>query len=798
MAKYYYDKYTVEQIWEPDPSKWNWKHYERDSNPVKVSTGISFNGSTFTLTGTTEEMNVNSPEGMVRYYGGYTTAFRARRVINGWIERDRAFAEDVTKKSVRGTVVQSNIQAENGTYPSNGIHTDGYWYVRGSAVPTNTAPSMPGAFTAPTGDLEIGDSKVISWGRSTDAENNISRYRLEVSINGGAFTLIANVTSPSYTYTIPTAANIKFRVRAEDSGGLTSSYRESAVFTVTKPKYYWSKYNEKSVPEEPEKWNWKSEGDSLPVDRTGGTSITLSGDPVSPFRLIGPQVNLYNLPVGSSVYDEKGRIAYRYLKIEGHGYKAAIRHSAYLSDVTYESVRGDLVQSGIIAAEGSYPIDGKYTDGFWYVRGSKVNMSIAPPSPFSTPATGAILEPKQALTLTFGASTAPSISAYEVQYRYNENPWANVGTHTNTLTRAFTVTEDKTLKTVEFRVRAKNTSNVYSDYIYSEVFTVQHNKIPSITLNTDNNKTLYENDSFVIEGTALEPDVGDVLIVYYKINGGLARGFATKVSDGTAMSYKETLTFKSGKLHRGETAITDTLKEGTPYTLDVWAEDNQGGKSEIETRTFYVVPNRPPTLSIDAIEEASGLIDSDKVTINGMSADPDGNNVTVRYRINEETAVQIHNGPAGPFTFDVQLSKLKDGENTIVVEAIDTHDFKVSKTITLNKSPNQTPLAKSVQRYTIVPPAGNAKVVYLWLERDASERVQVDISMTNGTEPESFVPMIWNDEDSKEDPQPVTIAPGIVEDFFKFQSEVPAEKIAIQLSWTGDKPLFKVTGALLK
>ncbi|QTD40621.1 hypothetical protein [Sporosarcina sp. Te-1] len=448
--------------------------------------------------------------------------------------------------------------------------------------------------------------------------------------------------------------------------------------------------------------------------------------------------------------------------------------------------------------EGTYPTDGRHTDGYWYIQNSRVNASIAPPGPFTVPEIGAVLEPKQALTLTFGASTAPSISTYEVQSRYNENPWTDVGTHTNALTRAFTVTEDKTLKTVEFRVRAKNTSNVYSDYIYSDVFTVQHNKIPSITLNTENNKTLYENDTFVIDGSALEPDVGDVLIVYYRINGGLARGFATKVSDGTAMPYKETLTFKSGKLLRGDTAITDTLKEGTPYTLEVWAEDNQGGKSDVETRTYYVVPNRPPTLSIDPVTEASGMIDSDKVTIDGMSADPDGNNVTVRYRINEETAVQIHNGPAGPFTFDVQLSKLKDGENTIVVEAIDTHDFKVSKTITLNKSPNQTPLAKSVQRYTIVPPAGNAKVVYLWLERDASERVQVDISMTNGTEPESFVPMIWNDEDSKADPQPVTIAPGIVEDFLKFQSEVPAEKIVIQLSWTGDKPLFKVTGALLK
>jgi hypothetical protein len=36
---------------------------------------------------------------------------------------------------LRGSLVQSNIIAPDGTYPANGRHTDGYWYVRGSLVP---------------------------------------------------------------------------------------------------------------------------------------------------------------------------------------------------------------------------------------------------------------------------------------------------------------------------------------------------------------------------------------------------------------------------------------------------------------------------------------------------------------------------------------------------------------------------------------------------------------------------------------------------------------------------------------
>lgn len=85
----------------------------------------------------------------------------------------------------RGSLVQSNIVAEDGTYPANGRHTDGYWYVKGTVV--NTAPTMPGAFTQPSGNLEIGDSKVFAVGTASDAEGNLSKYIWEASINGGHF-----------------------------------------------------------------------------------------------------------------------------------------------------------------------------------------------------------------------------------------------------------------------------------------------------------------------------------------------------------------------------------------------------------------------------------------------------------------------------------------------------------------------------------------------------------------------------------------------------------------------------------
>ncbi|WP_342537371.1 hypothetical protein [Sporosarcina sp. FSL K6-3508] len=817
MAKYYYDKYTVTRVSYPDGyelgvtedgHRWSLKRDEMYQMTNGIPT-IKSNG----------QLDLDSFSSRVEGYnsankGGYFVFVDYNQTV---LLRGQPFDEGLyivfpncvrhaprTKYSFydgRGNLVQSNIVAENGTYPNNGKHNDGYWYVRKELI--NTAPTMPGAFSQPTGTLEIGDAKVFSVGASSDAEGNLSKYIWEAAINSGSYAKVGETSTPSFTYTIPTATSLKMRVKAVDSGGLESGYRESAVFTVSKPTYYWSKYNTLTTS------NWIENATFSEGYVNGDKKSFLSrgkrylyDKAANQYRISDLWTGFENVYNTDIAYEIREGYLYRYQAYDGTGSNSpsfmggtgdyfnnlvSVKDpSKNIYSPTYS--RGSLVQSNITAIEGSYPTDGRHSDGFWYVRGSRVSQSIAPPSAFTAPAINAVLEPKQALTLAFGASSAPSISTYEVQSRYNDGAWQNVGSHTSALTRSFTVTTDKTLTTVEFRVRAKNTSGVYSDYVYSEAFTIQHNKIPTLTLETENNKTLYEKDTFTIKGSALELDIGDVLIVYYRINGGTARGIETKLSDGSAIPFSEQLLFKSGKLYKGETEITGKLTEGTAHTLEVWAEDNQGGKSDVEKRTFYVVPNRPPLLTIDPITDQSDLINVDKVTVTGESFDPDDNDVVVRYRINNGINVEIHNGPAGEFSFDIPLSKLTDGENSIVVEVSDTYDFKFSKTIKLNKKANLTPLASAVQRYTIVPPAGSAQGVLLWIKRDEAQDVTVEISMTNGKEPEDFKPMEFDSSGPDEI--------GTVEDFYKFRSDVSAEKIAIKLSWTGDKPIHQIQGAL--
>ena len=47
--------------------------------------------------------------------------------------------------------------------------------------------------------------------------------------------------------------------------------------------------------------------------------------------------------------------------------------NVYFIDALQISVKGILIQENIVAENGAYPDDGKYTDGYWYVKGAKVN-----------------------------------------------------------------------------------------------------------------------------------------------------------------------------------------------------------------------------------------------------------------------------------------------------------------------------------------------------------------------------------------------------------------------------------------
>lgn len=318
---------------------------------------------------------------------------------------------------------------------------------------------------------------------------------------------------------------------------------------------------------------------------------------------------------------------------------------------------------------------------------------------------------------------------------------------------------------------------------------VSFNAIPNLTLNTSNNRTLYENDTFSIDGLASDTDIGNILIVKYQINSESARAISTAISDGTTeVPFNEQLVFKNGRFYKGNTEMSSSFSEGVAYQLKVWAEDDKGGKSVEHIRTFYAVPNRAPSLTVDSIENKTDLINADKMTISGNTVDLDGNDVTVRYKVNNGQTIQIHSGAAGAWSFDLSIKDLNTGDNVIVVEVIDNYNFKTSKTIRLKKHSTLEPISETIQRYKIVAPKGSAKGVLLWVQREESQIVNAEISMTDEGAPEAYVPMELTVT------APVSV--GIIEDEFIYETNTAKAEIYLKLKLTGTGAVTLISGVL--
>ena len=102
------------------------------------------------------------------------------------------------------------------------------------SVSVNTAPSVPASINVPS-SIEGGTNISLSWAASTDAEGNLSGYKVEKSTNGGSswsqiYQGTATSTTDAVEFGTPT---VQYRVKAYDSGGLESGWRTSSNITVT-------------------------------------------------------------------------------------------------------------------------------------------------------------------------------------------------------------------------------------------------------------------------------------------------------------------------------------------------------------------------------------------------------------------------------------------------------------------------------------------------------------------------------------------------------------------------------------
>lgn len=248
MALYYYNKYTSVPIYTCDKKETG--SYTGTNSPIKdvYSSYTQDSDCRFRGVGTPQTISVDSSGNRIGPESGYRISNNGDELYHYWNTRviDTDYGYDIrysyrsysrTSKLTgysRGNLVTSNIIAEDGTYPTNGRHSDGYWYVRGSLV----TPGTPTSITVPT-EIKGGTTITISWGTSSNSDS----FRLERQLNGGSWSQIYSGTARSYSDTIPKGTiSVAYRVRGAN-GTAYSSYKTSPTITVKNFPEMWIRVN---------------------------------------------------------------------------------------------------------------------------------------------------------------------------------------------------------------------------------------------------------------------------------------------------------------------------------------------------------------------------------------------------------------------------------------------------------------------------------------------------------------------------------------------------------------------------
>ena len=99
-------------------------------------------------------------------------------------------------------------------------------------VINNTAPTVPGSITVPEA-VQGGQPLVVSWGASSDGENNLAGYSLERQVDGGDWAAVYSGPELSFTDAITKGwQTVAYRVRAYDTANAYSGFAVSEAREV--------------------------------------------------------------------------------------------------------------------------------------------------------------------------------------------------------------------------------------------------------------------------------------------------------------------------------------------------------------------------------------------------------------------------------------------------------------------------------------------------------------------------------------------------------------------------------------
>jgi len=315
------------------------------------------------------------------------------------------------------------------------------------------------------------------------------------------------------------------------------------------------------------------------------------------------------------------------------------------------------------------------------------------------------------------------------------------------------------------------------------------NTPPTITLDVQQNQVYYEGSTLNIAGKAKDTDVGDAVIVKYKIGSAQERIVTTQATQGKEFDYGKVLTFTKSRFHDGETPVSDVLLAGNTYQLQVWAQDDKGAKSKIETRNFTVVPNRKPLISITDLPTLEGGTGITELSIKGTVNDPDGDDVTLTYKLTDgkETPLVV---VEEAFEIDFTVEQLRVGVNNFTIIARDEYEALTTTTVqvNVNKVSGGTEHIKKVAVFDLDMQGKETDGAVLWIRRPFTDDTDYTASIST-VEPDAV-------ESYSEMEKTTQIVQGNNRDQFTGKNEAKGSKVSIKLDIKGEGNISMIQGVI--
>lgn len=312
------------------------------------------------------------------------------------------------------------------------------------------------------------------------------------------------------------------------------------------------------------------------------------------------------------------------------------------------------------------------------------------------------------------------------------------------------------------------------------------NEPPAVTLNTPQSQTLFENDNLSIDGTAQDVDKGDVVIVKAKIADSRVINLSTKVSDGKPFDFANTFLIKQGRLWQGNNPITSVL-DGAGYKIEVWAEDDKGGKSKVETRSFSVVANRPPIVKVTKVPSFTNITNSTRLEVAGTITDPDGHDVTMTVKLNDNPQEEIAVNQ-GEWNYIFEAASLKEGVNELTIVGRDEYGMSHTKTVRINNTIYKADMSHvpSVALFDIPLEGVESDGAVMWLRRK-SDNTQFEARVATAGKKE---------EDFHEMQKTSHVVGNTPRDQFAGQTGVKTNNVTVEITSTGNHSLLMIQGVV--